>query len=54
MIVRQDDTMVCEDCYMEESSVRPPHREAYMRIPDGICEGCGKVEDRGEKAGYVR
>lgn len=47
MIVRQDDTLVCEECYREEGGdavYRPPAREYFMPIDHGTCECCGHTE----------
>lgn len=48
MIVRQDDTLVCEPCYMDEGGDNVPrqaHRESYMRVDAGTCESCGCTID---------
>ncbi len=49
IIVREDDTMVCEPCYADGiyEGPMPAHREAHARIDSGVCESCGIVVDAG-------
>lgn len=48
MIVRQNDTLICEQCYAEESrngtALMPPANEYCMTIDSGICEHCGYAQ----------
>lgn len=51
MIVRQDDTYVCEDCYAEECDQSPtgeplPHRQAFAHVDHGECWSCGVKTNR--------
>lgn len=45
MIVRQDDTLVCEDCYADETEPREAHRDAFQKVDAGICEQCGAIQE---------
>lgn len=52
IIVREDDTMVCEPCYVQDCEEASPfdlpqHRWSFSKIDSGICESCGAVVDAG-------
>ncbi len=52
MYVREDDTLVCRDCYDDEGGdhvARPAHREIHARVDQGECASCGEyTHPRGE------
>lgn len=52
MIVREDDTMVCEPCYADDCEQASPfdlpqHRWSHARIDFGVCESCGQEASAG-------
>jgi hypothetical protein len=43
LFVREDDTVVCEDCRQDDPAILPAHLQIHSRIEHGACESCGHV-----------